>query len=79
MIEDLEPRIAAPILDAIGMAQISTNDIDLVVLMGAGTRVPKVKEILKTILKDKVILKTFKYFLNSRLKNDKCCRKSAIS
>lgn len=55
MIEDLEPRIAAPILDAIGMSQLKVEDIDLIVLMGAGTRVPKVKEILKTILKDKEI------------------------
>lgn len=55
MIEDLEPRIAAPILDAIAMSQLKVEDIDLIVLMGAGTRVPKVKEILKTILKDKEI------------------------
>ena len=54
MIEDLEPRIAAPILDAIAMSQLKVEDLDLVVLMGAGTRVPKVKDILKTILKDKV-------------------------
>ncbi|EFP10261.1 hypothetical protein CRE_24101 [Caenorhabditis remanei] len=55
MIEDLEPRIAAPILDAIAMSQLKVEDLDLVVLMGAGTRVPKVKDILKTILKDKEI------------------------
>ncbi|ULT83438.1 hypothetical protein L3Y34_012579 [Caenorhabditis briggsae] len=55
MIEDLEPRIAAPILDALGMSQLKVEDVDLIVLMGAGTRVPKVKEILKSILKDKEI------------------------
>ncbi|CAL2050756.1 unnamed protein product [Caenorhabditis brenneri] len=55
MIEDLEPRIAAPILDAMAMSQLKIEDLDLIVLMGAGTRVPKVKEILKTILKDKEI------------------------
>lgn len=54
LIEDLEPRIAAPILDAIGMSQLKLEDIDLVVLMGAGTRVPKVKDTLKDILKGKV-------------------------
>uniref|UniRef100_A0A1I7US88 Hypoxia up-regulated protein 1 n=1 Tax=Caenorhabditis tropicalis TaxID=1561998 RepID=A0A1I7US88_9PELO len=55
MIEDLEPRIAAPILDAIGMSGLKVDDLDLIVLMGAGTRVPKVKDILKSILKDKEI------------------------
>uniref|UniRef100_A0A8R1I746 Hypoxia up-regulated protein 1 n=1 Tax=Caenorhabditis japonica TaxID=281687 RepID=A0A8R1I746_CAEJA len=55
LIEDLEPRIGAPILDAVAMSQLKIDDIDLVVLMGAGTRVPKVKQILKEILKGKEI------------------------
>ncbi|CAI5455631.1 unnamed protein product [Caenorhabditis angaria] len=55
LIVDLEPRILAPILDALAMSTLSLSDIDLVVLMGAGTRVPKVKEVLKSQLKDKEI------------------------
>ncbi|CAD6193340.1 unnamed protein product [Caenorhabditis auriculariae] len=53
LITDLEPRVAVPIKDALKMANKQISEIDLIVLMGAGTRVPKVKEILKEFVGDK--------------------------
>ncbi|CAL2032368.1 unnamed protein product [Caenorhabditis brenneri] len=50
LIVDLEPRFGEPIEQALRMAQIPIDDIDQFVLMGAGTRVPKVQEnVQKTI------------------------------
>ncbi|KAJ1353311.1 hypothetical protein KIN20_009916 [Parelaphostrongylus tenuis] len=55
MIGDMEPRVTQPIKDALAMAGKSIEEIDQFVLMGAGTRVPKVLDFLKTVLKDKEI------------------------
>ena len=50
LISDLESRFGEPIEQALRMAQIPIEDIDQFVLMGAGTRLPKVQEIVqKTI------------------------------
>ncbi|RCN53662.1 DnaK family protein [Ancylostoma caninum] len=55
MIVDLEPRFLQPINDALAMAEKTMDQIDQFVLMGAGTRVPKIQELLKTLLKEKEI------------------------
>ncbi|EPB76773.1 hypothetical protein ANCCEY_04125 [Ancylostoma ceylanicum] len=55
MIVDLEPRFLQPIKDALAMAEKTMDQIDQFVLMGAGTRVPKIQELLKTVLKEKEI------------------------
>ncbi|KHJ79352.1 hypothetical protein OESDEN_21003 [Oesophagostomum dentatum] len=56
MIVDLEPRFVQPINDALAMAGKTIEQVDQFVLMGAGTRVPKIQEVLKGVLKDKVSL-----------------------
>ncbi|ETN87225.1 hypothetical protein NECAME_00084 [Necator americanus] len=61
MIVDLEPRFLQPINDALAMAEKTIDQIDQFVLMGAGTRVPKIQEVLKTILKEKEV----GHFLNT--------------
>ncbi|KIH69144.1 DnaK family protein [Ancylostoma duodenale] len=55
MILDLEPRFLQPINDALAMAEKTMDQVDQFVLMGAGTRVPKIQELLKTLLKEKEI------------------------
>ncbi|VDM61049.1 unnamed protein product [Angiostrongylus costaricensis] len=55
MIADMEPRVTQPIKHALMMAEKSIEEIDQFVLMGAGTRVPKVLDFLKTVLKEKEI------------------------
>ncbi|CAJ0585594.1 unnamed protein product, partial [Mesorhabditis spiculigera] len=47
LIADLEPRIGKPVLDALDMAGLTMEQVDQVVLMGAGTRTPKVQEVLQ--------------------------------
>lgn len=53
MIKDLEPRFSKPITDALAMAELTIDKVDQVVMMGAGTRVPKVQEILTKTIGDK--------------------------
>lgn len=60
MITDLESRIEQPIKDALYMAETSIENIDQVVLMGAGTRVPKVQEILTKAIGGKVRPSTYR-------------------
>ncbi|KJH43943.1 DnaK family protein [Dictyocaulus viviparus] len=55
MIADMEPRVLQPIKSALAMAGKSIEEVDQFVLMGAGTRVPKIQDFLKTILKEKEI------------------------
>uniref|UniRef100_A0A5S6QG80 Hypoxia up-regulated protein 1 n=1 Tax=Trichuris muris TaxID=70415 RepID=A0A5S6QG80_TRIMR len=50
---DLFDRIEAPIRQALKMADISIEQIDHVILMGAATRVPKVQQKLQEIFKTK--------------------------
>ncbi|CAB3404151.1 unnamed protein product [Caenorhabditis bovis] len=61
LIKDLEPRIGEPIEQALRMAQIPIEEVDQFVLMGAGTRVPKVQEVIQKVLGSKEIGK----FLNT--------------
>ncbi|CAI2344900.1 unnamed protein product [Caenorhabditis sp. 36 PRJEB53466] len=61
LIADLEPRFGEPIEQALRMAQIPIEDVDQFVLMGAGTRVPKVQEIIQKTIGTKEIGK----FLNT--------------
>uniref|UniRef100_A0A915BBA6 Hypoxia up-regulated protein 1 n=2 Tax=Parascaris univalens TaxID=6257 RepID=A0A915BBA6_PARUN len=53
MIADLEPRMLQPINDALKMAEMDVAQVDQVVLMGAGTRVPKVKAVLQGFFRNK--------------------------
>ncbi|GMR60212.1 hypothetical protein PMAYCL1PPCAC_30407, partial [Pristionchus mayeri] len=48
LIEDLDDRIRKPITDALAMADLDMSKIDQIVLMGAGTRVPRVKAVLSS-------------------------------
>uniref|UniRef100_A0A1I7TTG8 Hypoxia up-regulated protein 1 n=1 Tax=Caenorhabditis tropicalis TaxID=1561998 RepID=A0A1I7TTG8_9PELO len=61
LIADLEPRFGEPIEQALRMAQIPIGDVDQFVLMGAGTRVPKVQEAVQKTIGEKEIGK----FLNT--------------
>ncbi|UMM18558.1 hypothetical protein L5515_014568 [Caenorhabditis briggsae] len=61
LIEDMTPRFGEPIEQALRMAQIPIEDIDQFVLMGAGTRVPKVQEVVQKTIGTKEIGK----FLNT--------------
>ncbi|VDM74750.1 unnamed protein product [Strongylus vulgaris] len=61
MIADLEPRFIQPIKDALAMAGKTIDEIDQFVLMGGGTRIPKIQEVLKTVLNGKEI----GHFLNT--------------
>lgn len=61
LISDMESRFGEPIEQALRMAQIPIDDIDQFVLMGAGTRVPKVQEIVQKTIGTKEIGK----FLNT--------------
>lgn len=53
MMTDLEPRMIQPINDALKMAEMDIGQLDQVVLMGAGTRVPRVKAVLQQFLENK--------------------------
>uniref|UniRef100_A0A8R1HWB9 Hypoxia up-regulated protein 1 n=1 Tax=Caenorhabditis japonica TaxID=281687 RepID=A0A8R1HWB9_CAEJA len=55
LIADLEPRFGEPIEQALRMAQIPIEDVDQFVLMGAGTRVPKVQEVVQKSIGTKEI------------------------
>ncbi|KAJ8316173.1 hypothetical protein KUTeg_006187 [Tegillarca granosa] len=50
MCEDLFSRVTKPIEDALKVSQITLSEINDVILMGGGTRVPKVQEILTKYL-----------------------------
>ncbi|PAV75680.1 hypothetical protein WR25_15173 [Diploscapter pachys] len=55
MITDLEPLFVQPIKDALAMSEKSIEQIDQVVLMGAGTRMPRIQEAIKEVLGEKEI------------------------
>ncbi|PIO73828.1 hypothetical protein TELCIR_04182 [Teladorsagia circumcincta] len=44
LIDDLMPRVATPLVQAPKMAGLQLDQVDQVVLLGAGTRVSKVQE-----------------------------------
>ncbi|VDM55865.1 unnamed protein product [Angiostrongylus costaricensis] len=53
LIDDLLTRLVVPIEQSLKMAELQLDQIDQVVLMGAGTRVPKVQEELQKFIKGK--------------------------
>lgn len=55
LFEDIEQDFVKPIVSAMKMAQLSVEQIDQIVLMGAGTRVPRIQQLLQEFYK--------KYFL----------------
>lgn len=48
---DLELYFIQPIDDALAMANIKANEIDLIAPMGAGTRVPRLQQLLQDYFK----------------------------
>ncbi|TKR60474.1 hypothetical protein L596_027716 [Steinernema carpocapsae] len=53
MMTDLEPRFIQPVMDALKMAEMGIEQIDQVVLMGAGTRVPRIQVLIQEFFKGK--------------------------
>ncbi|VDO20474.1 unnamed protein product [Heligmosomoides polygyrus] len=53
LIDDLMPRVAGPMDRALKMAELTLEQVDQVVLMGAGTRVPRVQEELQKFIGSK--------------------------
>ncbi|KHK00005.1 DnaK family protein [Oesophagostomum dentatum] len=79
MIVDLEPRFVQPINDALAMAGKTIEQVDQFVLMGAGTRVPKIQEVLKGVLKDKEKLKPLKAPVKPTVKTIKIRLNTTVS
>ena len=48
LIEDMLPRVTKPVERALSTAAMSMDNIDQVILIGGGTRVPKFQELLQT-------------------------------
>lgn len=48
---DIWPRVAGPLHQAIDASGLSLENVNQVILVGGGTRVPKVQEILKDVIK----------------------------
>ncbi|KAH7732346.1 hypoxia up-regulated protein 1 precursor [Aphelenchoides avenae] len=61
MMKDLEPRFVQPIVDALRMAEMSIENVDMVVLFGAGTRIPRIQQLLSEFTKGKELAR----FLNT--------------
>ncbi|KAL3070005.1 hypothetical protein niasHS_017294 [Heterodera schachtii] len=55
MFQDFEQFHMEPITDALRMAQLTVDQLDRVVLMGAGTRMPRLQTVLGTFLQGKEI------------------------
>ncbi|WKX94729.1 hypothetical protein Q1695_011752 [Nippostrongylus brasiliensis] len=53
LIEDLLVRVKGPMEQALEMAELKLEEVDQVVLMGAGTRVPKVQEEIQKFIGSK--------------------------
>ncbi|VDL81988.1 unnamed protein product [Nippostrongylus brasiliensis] len=53
LIEDLLVRVKGPMEQALKMAELKLEEVDQVVLMGAGTRVPKVQEEIQKFIGSK--------------------------
>ena len=49
LVDDLVERCRKPVMQALEDAKLSPSDIDEIVLVGGSTRVPKVRELVKTI------------------------------
>merc|ERR1712117_157502 len=50
LIEDLLPRVTKPVERALSTSAMSMDNIDQVILVGGGTRVPKFQELLQTFV-----------------------------
>ncbi|KIH52131.1 hypothetical protein ANCDUO_17769 [Ancylostoma duodenale] len=50
LIDDLMKRVASPVDQALKIAELTLDQVDQVVLMGAGTRVPRVQEELQKFI-----------------------------
>ncbi|KHJ92129.1 hypothetical protein OESDEN_07990 [Oesophagostomum dentatum] len=61
LIDDLMTRVAAPVEQALKIAELTMDQVDQIVLMGAGTRVPRVQEELQKFIGSKELGK----FLNT--------------
>uniref|UniRef100_A0A914CYA3 Hypoxia up-regulated protein 1 n=1 Tax=Acrobeloides nanus TaxID=290746 RepID=A0A914CYA3_9BILA len=59
--KELEPRFLQPLIDALKMAELSIDQVNQIVLMGAGTRVPKLQQLIQEFAKGKELSK----FLNT--------------
>ena len=46
MFKEFEPRLLEPVKSALKMANLSVDKLDRILLMGAGTRVPRLQELL---------------------------------
>lgn len=53
----LEPHFMQPIDEAIKAAKLGLDEIDQIVLMGAGTRMPRIQQLLSDLVKG--LKKTF--------------------
>lgn len=51
MFKDYEVQFLQPIADALRMADLTTDRIDQIVLLGAGTRVPRIQQLLQDFFK----------------------------
>ncbi|KAI6232774.1 hypothetical protein M3Y99_00988700 [Aphelenchoides fujianensis] len=60
-VKDQWPLLAQPLKDALASADFKAENVDTIVLMGAGTRVPAVQQILKDFFKGKELAR----FLNT--------------
>jgi hypoxia up-regulated 1 len=61
MTKSLETRFMQPVVDALRMAEMNVDTLDQVVLMGAGTRVPRLQQLLQDYVKGKELAR----FLNT--------------
>ena len=52
---DLESRFIQPVTDALKMAEIKAEKVNQVVLMGAGTRIPHIQQLLQNTFEGSVI------------------------
>lgn len=52
---DIESRFIQPIDDALTMASMKAEEIDMIVPMGAGTRVPRLKQLFQDYFKGLVL------------------------
>ncbi|PAV63449.1 hypothetical protein WR25_22607 isoform E [Diploscapter pachys] len=59
--EDLDSRFTEPITQALKIGQLSLEEVDQIVFMGGGSRIPKIQEIVQDFVKPKTIGK----FLNT--------------
>lgn len=59
LLKDYESDYMKPVTDALKMAELNVDNIDQVILFGAGTRIPRIQEVLKEFFKGSVFLLRF--------------------